>query len=75
MRTGFIRADPESFPADYSELLSNILFETQLSNCAKWDFDEAYYADILNDISRAPWNSPFPERAPDPLPSITFVQK
>ena len=49
MRTGFKTIHPLSLD-DYDSVLSNILFETWLSNAMKLDFDEDLYDAMLADL-------------------------
>lgn len=48
MRTGCLVPNPTSLD-DYDETLSNILFETQTSNVAKWDYSQSQCQAILED--------------------------
>jgi hypothetical protein len=73
MRTGSRCAGPKSFSADHNEPLSSVLSETQLSNFAKMEFDNAHYTGIFEDISKGPWGSHFHYIVPNPVPSITFL--
>lgn len=50
MRTGFSGLYPHSLE-DYDEELSNICFETHLSNHTKWDHAESEYDDIRKDMA------------------------
>jgi hypothetical protein len=72
MRTGWKRDQPTDLFQDYDESLSNISFETQLSNYCKSDFDEDYYVDIIADLKNIPLESEFYIRLPSPVPRITI---
>ena len=50
MRTGFTTPEPKDFYEDYDESLSNISFETQISNYAKHAFYEDLYDSMLEDL-------------------------
>lgn len=52
MITGFRKSNPTSLD-DWDEEKSNILFETQSSNMAKWNHNEKDCQDILEDIAKA----------------------
>ncbi|KAK6436940.1 hypothetical protein LTR95_006873, partial [Oleoguttula sp. CCFEE 5521] len=50
MRTGFNTLTPTDLKKHYNASDSNILFETQCSNKAKWNFYEERYPAILDDL-------------------------
>jgi hypothetical protein len=50
MRTGFKTIHPTSLEEDYDESLSNICFETLLSNRMKWNYPEESYEAMLEDL-------------------------
>jgi hypothetical protein len=50
MRTGFKTLYPESLDEDYDQGLSNICFETWITNRMKWNFDEDKYEEIHQDL-------------------------
>jgi hypothetical protein len=50
MRTDFTTAEPKDFYEDYDQSLSNISFETQVSNYAKHNFSEDLYDAMIEDL-------------------------
>lgn len=40
LRSGWVKAEPTSFPADYDATLNNMLFESSIENYVKSEFDE-----------------------------------
>jgi hypothetical protein len=71
MRTGWKTAEPTDFYTNYDEALSNISFETQVSNYAESNFHEDTYGAILYDLMSVQVPQEFSERSFDvPVPEI-----
>lgn len=66
--TGWTK-NPQRFPADFNEQACNILFESQVSNYAKSDFNSADYPRILEEAKLFPQNCEYYSRL-DSVPPI-----